>query len=212
MSCRQDKRNRIDRLCEEMDEASRNRDGKKVWECARAVAGTGLGLKRRVFQPPDEVPITAREWDEYMKDTFCAQLSSPLGPRPSKGCVLGQLPPMHEFFNTIEYSKNNKTVADGDVPSEVWKLIIRDQSAAQIIYELFQQSLREGVNPAAFCTSPLAPIDKGNNKKGETNQHMQFTWQAIPQNTIQTSRQGSRTTVEFWKRQGSKERRSMLDC
>ena len=102
---------------------------------------------------------------------------------------------MLEFFNTIEYSKNNKTVADGDVPNEVWKLII------QIIYELFQLSLREGVNPAAFCTSPLAPIDKDNNKKGckikETNQHMQFTWQAIPQNTIQTSRQGSRTTVDF---------------
>ena len=116
-SCRQDKRNRIDRLCEEMEEASRNRDGKKVWECARAVAGTGLGLKRRVFQPPDEVPITAQEWDEYMKDTFRAQLSPPLGPQPSKGCVLGQLPPSHEFFNTIEYSKNNKTVADGDVPA-----------------------------------------------------------------------------------------------
>ena len=165
-SCRQDKRNRIDKLCEEMEEASRNRDGKKVWECARAVAGTGLGLKRRVFQPPDEVPITAQEWDEYMKDTFRAQLSSPLGPQPSKGCVRGQLPPRHEFFNTIEYSKNNKTVADGDVPNEVWKLIIRDRSAGQIIYELFQQSLREGVNPAAFCTSPLAPIDKGNNKKG----------------------------------------------
>ena len=23
----------------------------------------------------------------------------------------------------------------------------------------------EGVNPAAFCTSPIAPIDKGNNKQ-----------------------------------------------
>ena len=165
-SCRQDKRDRIDRLGEEMDEASRNRDGKKVWECARADAGTGLGLKRRVFQPPDEVPITGKEWDEYMKDTFRAQLASPLGPQPSKGCVLGQLPPKHEFLSTIEHSKNNKSVAEGDVPNEVWKLIIRDERAAQIVYELFQQSLREGVNPAAFCTSPLAPIDKGNNKKG----------------------------------------------
>ena len=69
-----------------------NRDGKRVWECARAVAGTLLELKRRVFQPHDEVPITAQEWDEYMTDTFHARLASPLGPQPSKGCVLGQLP------------------------------------------------------------------------------------------------------------------------
>ena len=48
---------------------------------------------------------------------------------------------MREFFNTMEYSKNNKTVAEGDVLDEVWNLVIRDQSAAQIICDLSQQSL-----------------------------------------------------------------------
>ena len=95
-------------------------------ECARSVAGTGLGLKRRVFQPPDEVPISAKEWDEYMKDTFHAEPAEPLGPQPSRERMQGQLPPFGAFLKTIEYSKNNKTVALGDVPNEVWKLITKN--------------------------------------------------------------------------------------
>ena len=137
-----------------------------MWQCARSVAGTGLGLKHRVFQPPDEVPISAKEWDEYMKDSFHAEPAEPLGPQPSKGSMEGQLPPFGEFLKTIENSKNNKPVAQGDVPNEVWKIITRNDSAAQVMDKVFQQILREGVNPAAFCTSPIAPIDKGNNKQG----------------------------------------------
>ena len=71
-ACRADKRERVDQLCEDMEEAGQSRDGKRVWECARAIAGTGLGLRRRVFHPPDEVPITPTEWDEYMRETFQA--------------------------------------------------------------------------------------------------------------------------------------------
>ena len=83
-----------------------------------------------------------------------------------KSCRRDKKQRIYRLCKTIEYSKNNETVAQGDVLNEVWKIIIRNDSAAQVIEKVNQQNLRGGVNPAAFCTSPTAPIDQGNHKQG----------------------------------------------
>ena len=66
---------------------TKHRETEMVRKCGnvREQLPDGIGdSNAECFSHLTTVPITAREWDEYMKDTFSAQLASHLDHNPAK--------------------------------------------------------------------------------------------------------------------------------
>ena len=78
-----------------MTEASQHHDFRTVWVKGRQFARTGLGLKRRVYSPPDDETILIAEWTEALADQFAAVKVDE--PNPSDSFHFCWPPSVHEL-------------------------------------------------------------------------------------------------------------------
>ena len=76
------------------------------------------------------------------------------------------LPPLRDFRRNVLGAGNNRSVPEGSMPSEVWKLIFGclPDFARDIHEQFFRQLARTGRNPSRWYDVPVLPIDKGNGK------------------------------------------------
>ena len=76
------------------------------------------------------------------------------------------LPPFRSFCRNIMGAGNNRSVPEGSMPPEVWKLIFGylPELASDIYEQFFRQLVRTGRNPDRWYDVPILPIDKGNGK------------------------------------------------
>ena len=118
----------------------------------------------------DAEPISAEDWDAYMQQAFRAEPVSVRLPLPhyvaSRHSARMEMPPLRNFRRNILGAGNNRSVPEGSMPSEVWKLIFGylPQLARDIYEQFFRQLARTGRNPSEWYDVPILPIDKGNGK------------------------------------------------
>ena len=71
--------------------------------------------------------FSAEDWDAYMQQAFRAEPVSVRLPLPhhvaSRHSARMEMPPLRNFRRNILGAGNNRSVPEGSMPSEVWKLI-----------------------------------------------------------------------------------------